>query len=154
MKIYRLKTKQFLPISLEKAWDFFSSPLNLKEITPEYMDFTITSELTKETKMYPGMLISYTVKPMLGIPMTWVTEITQVKHHKHFIDEQRFGPYRMWHHEHFFKEVKDGVEMTDEVTYVLPFGILGRLGHSLFIEKQLKAIFDYRFKKVEDLFAP
>lgn len=153
MKIYRLKTKQTLPISLAEAWDFFSSPLNLKEITPDYMDFNITSDLTKESKMYPGMLISYTVKPLLGIPMTWVTEITQVKHHEHFIDEQRFGPYRMWHHEHFFKEVENGVEMTDEVTYVLPFGIFGRIGHGLFIKKQLEGIFDYRFKKVEEIFS-
>ncbi|MEL6986654.1 MAG: hypothetical protein AAGK97_02400 [Bacteroidota bacterium] len=85
MKIHRLKTKQIIPADIETTWDFFSSPLNLKEITPAYMDFNITSDFTKETKMYPGMLISYTVKPLLNIPMTWVTEITQVKHHHHFI---------------------------------------------------------------------
>jgi len=152
MKIHRLKTIQFIPTTLETAWDFFSSPINLKEITPEYMDFNITSDFTKDTKMYPGMLISYTVKPVLGIPITWVTEITQVNHHKHFIDEQRFGPYRMWHHEHFFKELEGGVEMTDEVTYVLPFGMLGEMGHGLFIKKQLKDIFDYRCKRVEEIF--
>jgi ligand-binding SRPBCC domain-containing protein len=150
-KVYSLKTVQFLPISLEKAWDFFSSPANLQKITPAKMGFEIVSKHHGE-KMYPGQIIEYTVKPVLGIPLYWMTEITHVDDQRYFIDEQRFGPYSLWHHQHHFKEVEGGVEMTDIVHYKMPFWFLGDIANSLFVKKQLKGIFDYRFAAVEKLF--
>lgn len=148
-KLYKLETKQLLPITLDEAWDFFSSPHNLKEITPDHMGFHITSG--NQGKMYPGMLITYIVTPLLGIKMRWCTEITQVEKNKYFIDEQRFGPYNMWHHQHHFKEVEGGVEMTDIVHYGIPLGILGQVVNALFVKKQLKEIFDYRAKAVSKI---
>ncbi len=150
MKVYTLRSKQELPISLEEAWEFFSSPLNLSKITPAYMNFVIKSELAE--KMYPGMLISYKVSPVAGIPITWVTEITHVVEKKFFVDEQRYGPYSMWHHEHHFREIDGGIEMIDIVSYVPPFGLLGRIANSLFIGKQVRGIFDYRSQVLEKYF--
>ncbi|MGH1336482.1 MAG: SRPBCC family protein, partial [Aureispira sp.] len=140
MSTYHIHTKQLVPITLKEAWDFFSSPKNLKEITPDYMGFHIRSEY--DGKMYPGQIIEYTVKPVLGIPMYWMTEITQVKEQHFFIDEQRVGPYNMWHHQHFFREVEGGVEVEDMVHYRLPLGPLGNIAHALFVKKQLQGIFD------------
>lgn len=150
-KVYSLKTVQRLPISLDEAWDFFSSPKNLQKITPVDMGFTIISKHHGET-MYAGQIIEYTVKPILGIPLYWMTEITQVDDKKYFIDQQRFGPYSLWHHQHHFKTVVGGVEMTDIVHYKMPFWFLGDIANSLFVKKQLKGIFDFRFTKVEELF--
>ena len=147
-KLYKLETKQFLPTSMQEAWDFFSSPENLKEITPDHIGFHITSKSPK--KMYPGMLITYVVTPLLGIKMRWCTEITQMVENKYFIDEQRFGPYNMWHHQHHFKEVEGGVEMTDIVTYGIPLGVLGQIANRIFVRKQLIEIFNYRSKAVEE----
>lgn len=149
--MYRLYKEQFVPISIEEAWDFFSSPKNLKKITPEKMGFKITSKFYKE-KMYPGQLISYIVKPILGIPMEWVTEITHVEDHKFFVDEQRFGPYQMWHHEHHFEEVNGGVMMVDIVHYKIPWYMGGALTNAILVRSQLDQIFDYRLKVVEELF--
>lgn len=151
MKIYTLTKKQFLPITLEQAWDFFSSPVNLKKITPEYMGFKITSDLG-DGKMYPGQIISYIVTPVLGIPMSWTTEITHVLDKKYFVDEQRFGPYSLWHHQHWFREVEGGVEMTDIVNYGLPLGFLGRIANSIFVQNKLQEIFDYREKVIGQYF--
>lgn len=150
-KVYSLKTVQVLPISLEKAWDFFSSPANLAEITPKNLGFNIISKHHGE-KMYAGQVIEYKVSPVLGIPLYWMTEITHVEQHKFFVDEQRFGPYSMWHHQHHFREVPGGVEMTDIVHYKLPFWFLGDIANSVFVKKQLNDIFDYRFKAVEKIF--
>ena len=150
MKIYTLKKTQILPISLDEAWDFFSSPKNLKEITPPYMGFDITSDLG-DGKMYPGQIITYRVTPLLGIPMRWVTEITHVVDKKYFVDEQRFGPYALWHHQHWFKSVDNGVEMVDIVNYGLPFDPFGRIAIGL-VRSKLEEIFDYRFEKVDQLF--
>ncbi len=143
MAFYQLHKEQQVNTNLNEIWDFISSPKNLKEITPDHMGFNITSKNVNE-KMYPGMIISYKVSPLLGIKLNWVTEITQVKEKEFFIDEQRIGPYTMWHHQHFVKENKDGVLMTDIVTYQPPFGILGSIANSLIIKKQLEDIFDYR----------
>lgn len=151
MKVHCLIRQQIIRTSLGEAWDFFSRPENLKAITPAYMDFKITSPLTS-SKMYTGMIISYIVRPVLRWPIHWVTEITHVKKNQFFIDEQRIGPYRLWHHQHFFAPVDDGVEMTDLVHYALPMGSIGRIMHQLFIKKQLNTIFDYRFEKIESLF--
>ncbi len=148
--MYQLKRIQKLPISIEKAWDFFSSPKNLATITPDELGFQIKSELPE--KMYPGMFIQYTVKPLLGIPITWVTEITQVNEPHFFIDEQRVGPYAIWHHQHFFKEIPGGVEMTDIVDYRLPLAPFGNFMQPLIIKGKLKRIFDYRKDKMIELF--
>ena len=148
--MYQLKRIQKLPISVAKAWDFFSSPKNLATITPEELGFKIKSELPE--KMYPGMFIQYTVKPLLGIPMTWVTEITQVNEPHFFIDEQRVGPYAIWHHQHFFKEIPGGVEMTDIVDYRLPLAPFGNFMQPLLIKGKLNQIFEYRNAKMIELF--
>ncbi len=138
-------------MSISDAWDFFSSPKNLQKITPEHMGFNITSEFFSE-KMYPGMLITYKVSPLLGIPLDWCTEITHVEHLKYFVDEQRFGPYAMWHHQHHFKEIEGGIEMTDIIDYAIPLGVLGRMMNSIMINNEVEKIFNYRVKKVEELF--
>jgi ligand-binding SRPBCC domain-containing protein len=151
MAAHSIKTIQKIPISLERAWDFFSNPGNLQAITPDNMGFKVISKHQGDT-MYAGQIIEYTVKPVLGIPLYWMTEITHVKNGQYFIDEQRFGPYALWHHQHHFKEIPGGVEMTDIVHYKNPLGILGRMANTLFVKKKLKGIFDYRFSKVEELF--
>ena len=150
MKIYTLKTIQKLPISLEEAWEFFSSPHNLKTITPDYMGFDIISG--GEGKMYSGQIIQYIVTPVAGIKMKWVTEITHVKEKEFFVDEQRFGPYALWHHKHFFRKMPGGVEMEDVVDYKLPFGFLGRVVHPWIVGPKLKEIFDHRKEKLEEIF--
>lgn len=149
--IYQLKKKQFLPINIDKAWDFFSAPSNLQTITPAYMRFNILTDL-KEGEFYPGMIIEYTVRPVAGIPIHWVTEISHVLDKQLFVDEQRFGIYSFWHHKHLFREVSGGIEMEDIVHYKLPLGFLGRIAHFLFVKKQLHAIFDYREQKLKALF--
>jgi ligand-binding SRPBCC domain-containing protein len=146
-----LKTVQRLPIDLKTAWDFFSSPDNLKEITPEKMGFEVTSEY-REKKMYPGMIITYKVHPLLGIPLNWATEITHVEENKYFVDEQRFGPYKFWHHQHKFYEVEGGVEMVDILHYKVGFGFIGRIMNLLVVKRQLSQIFGFRQKKLEEMF--
>ena len=150
MKIYRLHETQQLPISMDQAWQFLSDPKNLKTITPDYMGFEILGG--DEKMMYPGQIIKYIVTPLMGIPTQWVTEITHVKEGEYFVDEQRFGPYALWHHKHKFREVDGGVENLDLVHYAIPFGIFGRIAHWLFVKKKLTQIFDYRNKKLAELF--
>jgi ligand-binding SRPBCC domain-containing protein len=151
MAAHSIKTVQKIPISLEKAWDFFSDPANLQAITPADMGFKVISKHHGD-KMYAGQIIEYTVKPIAGIPIYWMTEITQVKDSTYFIDEQRFGPYSLWHHQHHFKTIEGGVEMTDIVHYKNPFWFFGKIANLLFVRKKLQQIFDYRFTKVEELF--
>ena len=151
MKIHTLKRTQFLPISLEEAWDFFSSPENLVKITPAYMKFEIL-HISGSSKMYSGQVIKYNVSVLPGIRVNWITEITHVHEPFHFVDEQRFGPYAWWHHQHFFKAVDGGVEMTDEVNYALPLGIFGRIAQWLFVRKQLNDIFDYRYRVLNEFY--
>lgn len=151
MKIYKLERHQHVPITIDQAWDFFSSPKNLKKITPDYLGFEITSDSQLE-KMYAGMIITYIVKPLLGIPLRWMTEIKHVDEPNFFVDEQRVGPYKIWHHEHHFKEVEGGVDMQDIIHYAMPFGVLGRIAHGLFVKKQLNGIFDYRIKAINKEF--
>lgn len=150
-KVYSLKTIQLIPTDINTAWDFFSNPSNLKDITPNNLGFKVISKHHGD-KMYAGQIIEYKVSPVLGIPLYWMTEITHVEDKKYFVDEQRFGPYSLWHHQHHFKEVQGGVEMMDIVHYKIPFWLLGDIANSLFIEKQLKGIFDYRYKKVDEMF--
>ncbi len=150
-KVYSLKTVQWLPVDIDTAWSFFSSPYNLKEITPRDMGFDITSAHHGAT-MYAGQIIEYRLKLLGFIKLYWMTEITHVKEKDYFIDEQRFGPYALWHHQHHFVPVRGGVEMTDIVHYKIPFGILGTLAHVLYVKRQLKHVFDYRFRRVSELF--
>lgn len=152
MQAYHLRFSQLLPITLDEAWDFFSSPLNLAKITPTDMAFTVTSEMAENQKMYAGMIVTYKVSPVAGIKLDWMTEITQVEDKRYFIDEQRFGPYKFWHHQHHFKEIAGGVEMNDILTYGLPMGIFGKIANSIFVANKVKEIFAYREKKVTELF--
>ena len=150
MKIYTMHTKQKLPITLEQAWALLSDPKNLKLITPEYMGFNILSGADRP--MYAGQIIQYIVTPILGIKTKWVTEITHVVHKSYFVDEQRFGPYALWHHKHFIKEIPGGVEMEDIVDYKVPMGILGQLVHPFLVQPKLNEIFEYRRKKLIELY--
>jgi len=150
MKIYRLHTTQNLPISINEAWNFLSDPVNLKTITPDYMGFEILSGAEK--KMFPGQIIQYIVTPILGIPTKWVTEITHVEKGEYFVDEQRFGPYSLWHHKHFLKPIKNGVEMEDIIDYKIPFGLFGQMIHPILVKPKLNEIFKYREIKLVELF--
>lgn len=150
MKIYTFQRTQKLPITLNKAWEFLSSPKNLKTITPAYMSFDILSGAEKP--MFAGQIIQYIVTPILGIKTKWVTEITHVKELEYFVDEQRFGPYALWHHKHFIKEIDGGVEMEDIIDYKVPLGILGQLVHPFLVKPKLEEIFAYRQKKLVELF--
>ncbi len=151
MAFYQFKKQQKINTSIDKVWDFISSPANLKEITPDYMGFDIISEDLPE-KMYAGMIISYMVSPILGLKTNWVTEITQIRDKEYFIDEQRVGPYALWHHQHIIEPIKHGVLMTDIVSYQPPLGILGAIANTLIIRNKLKEIFDYRTKAVDERF--
>lgn len=150
MKIHHLETYQKLPIGLDEAWEFFSTPKNLDMLTPDDMSFNIISGA--DDKAYAGQLITYKIKPLFNIPMNWVTEITHCVHQKYFTDEQRFGPYKFWHHQHHFNEVKDGVIMKDVLNYALPFGLLGELMGKLMLHKKVQQIFSYREEKLNEIF--
>ncbi|MDH7914281.1 SRPBCC family protein [Winogradskyella sp. SYSU M77433] len=150
MKIYTLHKKQNLPISVDEAWDFLSDPKNLKTITPDYMGFHILSG--SDRPMFPGQIIQYIVTPVLGIKTKWVTEITHVKDKEYFVDEQRFGPYSLWHHKHFIKPIEGGIEMEDIIDYKVPMGILGQMVHPILVKPKLEEIFNYRTTKLEALF--
>jgi len=151
MKVYTISRKQFLPITLSEAWAFFSTPNNLAKITPAEMGFDI-QYISGGDKTYPGQIILYKIQVIPGLKMNWVTEITHVKEPEYFVDEQRFGPYALWHHQHHFKEVPGGVEMMDEVNYAIPLGIIGRLANLIFVGRKVNRIFDYRFKILEEYF--
>ena len=148
--LYSVHTTQKLPISVQQAWDFLSDPKNLAVITPPSMGFVTLSG--DDRSIFPGQIIEYTVTPLLGIKVDWVTEITHAENLKYFVDEQRFGPYSFWHHKHFLKEIPGGVEMEDIVHYKLPFGFLGKMVHPFLVKPKLKEIFDFRGKKLIELF--
>lgn len=150
MKLYTLHKKQNLPITKKKAWEFLSDPKNLKVITPDYMGFHILSGADRP--MFSGQIIQYIVTPVLGLKTKWVTEITHVVEDEYFVDEQRFGPYALWHHKHFIKEINGGVEMEDIIDYKLPFGFIGQMTHPFLVKPKLEEIFNYRAHKLEELF--
>ncbi len=150
MAFYQFKRSQKINANIDDVWDFISSPANLKEITPDYMGFDITSDSPE--KMYPGLIISYKVSPLLGIKTTWVTEITQVVDKQFFIDEQRVGPYSLWHHQHHIEPIEGGVLMSDIVSYQPPFGVLGAIANKFIIRSKLKEIFAYRKSALEKRF--
>ena len=151
MSYTQIIREQLIKTNIDDLWDFISSPNNLEKITPNYMHFNITSN-NKDQAMYAGMIIAYRVTPLFNFPLKWITEITHVKEKELFVDEQRIGPYKMWHHEHIFKIKKDGVLMTDIITYIPPFGLLGKLANYLFIKKKVIGIFDYRNKILDQIF--
>lgn len=149
--IHVLHSSQIIHATIERVWDFFSDPRNLARITPPELDFKILTALPE--RIYPGMMIEYRVRPLLGIPARWVTEITHVEPGKYFVDEQRVGPYRIWHHEHHFRQLDGGrIEMADRVTYVLPFSPLGDLIHPFLVKPQLAKIFAFREQAVSEIF--
>jgi len=150
MIVNKLFYSQKLPISLDDAWDFLSSPNNLKLITPESMNFKIIDWDKK--KAYPGQIIQYTVSPVFGMKIKWVTEITQVKRNSYFIDEQRFGPYSFWHHKHFIKEIDNGILMDDIIHYKIPFGFIGEILNKVYVQNKLNKIFKYRENKLNEIF--
>jgi ligand-binding SRPBCC domain-containing protein len=150
--LHKFKRKQLIKADIHSVWNFISSPLNLTLITPGSMEFEVVNDDYELEKMYSGQIIEYQVTLMKGFRTRWVTEITNVSENEYFTDEQRLGPYRFWHHEHFLRKVEGGVEMTDIVHYKAPFGFIGNLTNSLFIRKKLKTIFDYRYMKLEEIF--
>lgn len=152
MKIYTIKRIQFLPVSLDKAWGFFSAPSNLELITPGDMGFHILYD-SGSGVMYAGQLIQYRIRILPGVSTHWVTEITHLREREYFVDEQRYGPYALWHHQHHFREVAGGVEMTDIVNYAIPFGIIGRLVNRFFVRGRVNVIFDHRFEAVKNYFS-
>ncbi len=149
--IYRLQTEQTLSAPIDIVWDYFSQPKNLNELTPKNMAFEITSD--KLSRMYSGQIITYKIEIAPGIKQNWITEITQVKNEQLFVDEQRFGPYSMWHHEHHFKPISEGnVLMTDIVHYKLPFGFLGNILAGRIIRNRIRQIFQFRQEKITEIF--
>ncbi len=151
MKIYQIKEQFLLDNDLDQVWAFFSNPKNLKIITPEFLNFKFISG-AEDGQIYPGKIIEYRVHPLFGIPLQWVTEVTQVKDREYFIDEQRFGPYKLWHHQHSFSQTEDGVLVEDLVHYGLSFGILGQIAREVIVKRQLASIFKYRHQKMNEVF--
>jgi ligand-binding SRPBCC domain-containing protein len=151
MAFFQLQKEQFIKTSIEELWDFISSPQNLKKITPKNMGFDIRTPNLPD-KIYEGMIISYTVRPLFGIPTRWVTEITHVKDKSYFVDEQRVGPYKLWHHQHIILPKNNGVLMKDIVSYQPPFGVLGRVANALVIKNTLNEIFDFRTIALEKIY--
>lgn len=150
MHTYKLTSKQFLPIDRQRAWDFFSSPRNLALITPKRMNFKILS--ISGDKMHPGQIIKYKITVLPFVRMYWETEITEVNEYYSFTDVQREGPYSYWSHKHIFNDVKHGIEMVDELEYAIPLGLAGKLAHVVFVEREVKNIFKYRFQVLQELF--
>ena len=150
MATYQLTKHPTLPISLPERWRFFSVPLQLKMITQECLGLEILDDLPHH--IYPGMIIRYRVRPLFGLPVTWVTEISQVQEPTLFVDEQRVGPYALWHHQHHFRQVESGIEATDIVTFKLHFGFLGTIAYHLFVRKRLNDIFEYRYQVLQKRF--
>lgn len=149
--LHTITTKQLIKSDMDTVWGFMSSPKNLAVVTPDYMKFEVLTKNLKE-KMYQGQIIEYYVRPLMNVKLHWVTEITHVEDKHYFVDEQRFGPYQFWHHQHHFEQTNSGVLMTDIVHYKLPLGFIGNIGNSLFVKNQIKKVFDYRFEAVEKIF--
>lgn len=151
MGFYQFKRTQIVRRPIEEIWEFISDPKNLKKITPNYMSFDIISE-DIPSRMYEGMIVSYRVSPLFGVKTNWVTEITHLKAGRYFVDEQRVGPYTIWHHQHWLEPIDEGTEMTDIVSYKPPLGYLGDIANKIVIKRKLKEIFDFRERRLEELF--
>ncbi|MBS1917926.1 MAG: SRPBCC family protein [Bacteroidetes bacterium] len=151
MSVHSFTIVQKIPARIDEVWNFFSDPSNLNQITPSELKFEILSAQINHS-MYAGQVIEYYVRPLLNLRMYWMTEITHVADKIYFVDEQRFGPYSFWHHQHHFKILDGGVEMKDIVHYKIPLGFIGDIANTFFVRKKLKRIFDFRFSKTEELF--
>ncbi len=151
-KVYSFKRVQQIPVDINTAWNFFSMADNLDKITPASLGFKIISANSSSLHIFAGQLIEYRVKPLFGIAVYWMTEITHVKEKEYFIDEQKVGPYILWNHQHHFKPIANGVEMIDIVHYKIPFWFIGDVANGLIVTKKLKKIFDFRFKVIEEMF--
>lgn len=147
---YTLQRKLKLPITIEEGWSYFSNPANLREITPDWLRLTITSQAG--TDMYAGMIVCYRIHPFPATSLNWVTEITHAEPPHLFVDEQRCGPYRFWHHQHHLREIPDGIEVEDLVHYVLPLGPVGYFAHKVLVKRQLEEIFNFREKALRARF--
>lgn len=165
MAVFSLISTQNIPGTPDKIWSFFADPANLPMITPPYMQFRIlpppgaassvpqiNAGQIPASQIYAGQIIEYKLRPLPWLSTYWMTEITQVREGQYFVDEQRHGPYRLWHHQHHFKPIQNGVEMTDIVHYAIPYGIIGDFANALFVRKQLQEIFQYRYRQVESIF--
>jgi len=148
--VHYLHRELIIPAPLDKVWGYFCDPKNLNEITPSDMNFEIVQG--GDVKMYEGQIIEYRVEFLRRVRSLWLTEILHVRDGVYFVDEQRVGPYRLWHHEHMFEKCPNGTKMTDRVTYVIPFGVLGDLLNKVWVAGRLKNIFDYRRQKIIELF--
>ena len=147
MKIHRLQITQRVPASLHETWTFLSSPKNLRQLTPPWLDLRLEGEVKEE--LYNSQLIAYTMRPLFGLPMTWVTEIKQVYKGDRFIEEQKFGPFKLWHQEHFFRKIDGGTEIEDVIQYALPGGLLANVLHESLVRKRLADIFQFRGQAIE-----
>lgn len=152
MGVVYKKWEQVLPQPQEVIWDFFSRPDNLRELTPGEVGFEMLSNLDGQP-MYPGMLVEHRIRPIAGIPLYWMTEIVQVVQGQYFIDEQRFGPYAFWYHQHHFTAHPQGTLMTDHLHYRVGWGPLGTLANVFLVERMVEKIFSYRQKALADYFA-
>lgn len=150
MSLYQLKYEQVLETSLDEAWSFFCNPYNLARITPEWLSFEVLDTPTE--KVHPGLILRYRIRPLGGIPVTWVTEITHVRENTLFVDEQRFGPYRFWHHLHYFEQTEEGIRMLDLVHYRLYGGRLTTPLHRFLVRPRLEGIFEYRRQVLAEQF--
>lgn len=150
-KVYSIHSRQRVPASLDEIWAYFSDARNLLHVTPPHLNLKVTNQVYGE-KVYAGQVMTYNVRPVLGIPLAWMTEITHVEEKKYFVDEQRKGPYKLWHHQHHFKAIEGGVETIDIVHYRLPMGPLGSVANTLFVKNELKKIFSYRYQKIIERF--
>jgi len=147
MKLHRIHRRQVIPISMTEAWAFFSNPVNLSKITPPWLNLTVISNIPRS--MHSGMIISYRITPMASMSTLWISEITHVEAPIYFVDEQRLGPFRFWHHQHLFKEVGRDVEIQDIVHYAMPLGPIGEMVHAISVRKKVEAIFNFRQKALE-----
>ncbi len=150
MKIGAIRAACRLPVPISEAWDFFSDPRNLQRITPPSLSIRITSD--PPPRMHPGMIVTYAISPFPAVSVRWVTEITHVVEPGLFVDEQRFGPYRFWHHQHHFREIEGGTSVEDIVHYALPFGFAGSLLGARIVRRRLDDIFSFRRRFLEETF--
>ena len=149
--MYTFQHHQELCLSIEQCWEFFSNPANLKVLTPPSLRMDI-EEKDNSPKIYPGMILSHTIRPFLNIPLQWISEITHILPFQYFIDEQLYGPYKFWHHEHRFRPSTKGVEVSDTIHYMMPYGYLGQAAHRLGIKQKIEEAFVFRKNTLEELF--
>jgi ligand-binding SRPBCC domain-containing protein len=151
MAIHTIQRTQIVRSPLRDCWLFFSNPQNLARLTPPALDFQVLSDVPEE--IYPGLMIQYRVRPLFGLPLIWLTEISHVEPERSFVDEQRLGPYRLWHHEHHFRGLDEyHTEMRDRVHYILPFAPFSEFMHPWLVKPKLEQIFDYRERETQQIF--